>query len=792
MDGRLAMSSILTERPIDRVLARLESANKRGADQYDARCPGHEDRNASLSVTIGDDGRVLLKCHAGCETSHVVETMGLKLSDLFPPKDEAPRNGHAKRNAPKQKRAHPSKQAAVDALLWSVRKQLKEKGNNVEPVEVPECEEHYVWPGDTAGEAWVIRFRVGDDKTYRAVHRVGENFYCGDPAGKFPPLRLSEIADEPVVILCEGGKAALAGARIKLPTTASAHGAKSAKKTDWSCFRGKTVIILADADTPGMKYANDVAAILTKLGCTVKVLQLESPSGDTFAGYDLYDFIQEHDSKEDAALRALIQSLIDAAPVWTPPTAEEAEPATDAALGEVAPDGSGRILLSRSITPPSAMAFRRDHFTTNDTPTLYTYRGDIFAYNNALNRYEVLDANAVRSQLQHYLLNAVELTPKYEVTPFSVNARAVSDVVDALRNVSYLNSSLNPPFRGMEEFPSLIMGRTRNHDIRTGKSTQPDPSIFNTTSLDFDVDPNAPPPVRFLQFLFDLWGDDQKSIGALQEYIAYCLVRDARFQKMLLIIGPRRSGKGTLGRILSRLVGESAVVGPTVSGLAGPFGLQCLLHKRVAIIGDARFSGPDAAIFVERALTISGGDVVTVDLKHRDPVTQRLDIKFVCFTNEAPKFNDASAALVSRFLVLRLTKSHYGAEDHQLFEKLAEEMPGIFNWALEGLRRLYARGHFIQPDAGHELIASMEEMSSPVSVFVRDHCVLGSEERAVCDALYQRFRRWCETEGHTISSKPVFSRNLRAAFPRIETKQYTDGSRFYAGIGLKEEGTYVP
>jgi hypothetical protein len=70
--------------PIDRVLAHLEGVHRSG-DGWMARCSHHSDRQASLSIKEGDAGRVLLHCHAGCDTRSVVESAGLAWVDLFPP-----------------------------------------------------------------------------------------------------------------------------------------------------------------------------------------------------------------------------------------------------------------------------------------------------------------------------------------------------------------------------------------------------------------------------------------------------------------------------------------------------------------------------------------------------------------------------------------------------------------------------------------------------------------------------------------------------------------------------------
>ena len=69
--------------PIDILLARLDRPRKSGKG-YTCRCPAHEDRGPSLSVTEASDGRVLLHCFAGCDTIDVLQAIGLDWKDLFP------------------------------------------------------------------------------------------------------------------------------------------------------------------------------------------------------------------------------------------------------------------------------------------------------------------------------------------------------------------------------------------------------------------------------------------------------------------------------------------------------------------------------------------------------------------------------------------------------------------------------------------------------------------------------------------------------------------------------------
>ena len=68
--------------PVSQLLDRLEGVRGREGN-WIARCPAHEERSPSLSIGIGDDGRVLLHCHAGCGPADVVGAVGLEMSNLF-------------------------------------------------------------------------------------------------------------------------------------------------------------------------------------------------------------------------------------------------------------------------------------------------------------------------------------------------------------------------------------------------------------------------------------------------------------------------------------------------------------------------------------------------------------------------------------------------------------------------------------------------------------------------------------------------------------------------------------
>ena len=207
----------------------------------------------------------------------------------------------------------------------------------------------------------------------------------------------------------------------------------------------------------------------------------------------------------------------------------------------------------------------------------------------------------------------------------------------------------------------------------------------------------------------------------LQEVFGYLLTPDTRFKKIFLLHGPKRSGKGTIGRILRRLVGERNACSPTLAAFGEPFGKQVLIGKTLAVISDARISRKtDTAQVAETFVGVSGEDAQTVPRKFLDDWNGPLYVRFVMLSNELPHINDASGALASRFLLLALTESFYGKEDLGLFNRLVPELPSIALWALEGRDRLYERGYFVQPSS--QQLTRSRRPQQPVAV-LRTHTV---------------------------------------------------------------------
>jgi putative DNA primase/helicase len=377
--------------------------------------------------------------------------------------------------------------------------------------------------------------------------------------------------------------------------------------------------------------------------------------------------------------------------------------------------------------------------------------------------------------------------------PFKPTRAKVSDVFDALKAICGLPGHISPPawiddVAGRPQPAELLALANGLLHLPTGILHPSTPDFFGLSASGVEFDPTATSPL-WLTFLAQLFGDDVGAIEALQEWFGYVLAPDTSQQKMMLIVGPKRSGKGTIARVIRALCGVDSVAGPTLASLSQPFGTQPLIGKPLAIISDARLSArTDPATIAERLLTISGEDAVTIDRKHREAWTGRLPTRFMILTNELPKLSDSSGALASRFIVIKLRESFFGREDPGLTARLLDQLPGILNWARDGYISLRSRQYFRQPESSRDAIDELETLAAPVAAFVRECCQIGAGRSIPCGTLFEAWRNWCDRNGRKdAGALQTFSQHLKAAYPAIETKQRRilgDRERFYEGIDL--------
>lgn len=310
--------------PIEQVLNALRTVGKEprpSGHGWSCRCPAHDDRNPSLSISEADDGRVLLHCHAGCEPADVCGALGLKLSDLYvrnphwrpERRDSSLVTSGKQRKPPVRKSASKSTAICFASAEEALGEAIRANGNTAGHWD------YFDAKGELVGI--VLRFDSPLDpnkpelkpaKWFFPVSRVAEGWkFVGMPSPR-PLYQLPDLlAASPTetVYVCEGEKAVEAARALGLVATTSPHGSKSAKQADWSALKGRFVAVLVDHDEAGEKYGEDVKRLALAAGAkSVKIVRLAELWAEMPKGGDIVDFL-EHKGGDVESTRSDIESL---------------------------------------------------------------------------------------------------------------------------------------------------------------------------------------------------------------------------------------------------------------------------------------------------------------------------------------------------------------------------------------------------------------------------------------------------------------------------------------------------
>ncbi|MEQ9453829.1 MAG: DUF3987 domain-containing protein [Phycisphaeraceae bacterium] len=295
-------------KPLEKVLEALNQHNcrpKRSGKGYKAHCPAHNDKNPSLSITEGDDGKVLIKCHAGCKTEDVVAELGLQMSDLyaaskFPDNKATPQN--------QKRRGFDSAEQAISSLE-------QQMGTVSQKWSYSDAD------GRVLG--YVLRWnRDNGKKDIRPISLHEGRWFIEGMVKPRPLYNLSNLSMANRIYVTEGEPVADAAIACGLAATTSPHGSKSPQEADWSPLKGKDVVILPDYDDPGEAYAERVSQLARKAGArSIKVIHLSELWPDLEAGGDLVDVLKMTNGDVEAVRRA-IDDAIEAVEVIEPETPE--------------------------------------------------------------------------------------------------------------------------------------------------------------------------------------------------------------------------------------------------------------------------------------------------------------------------------------------------------------------------------------------------------------------------------------------------------------------------------------
>jgi len=312
---------------LQQILTALQNRGCRPTESgggWTARCPAHDDRKPSLSISEGHDGRVLVYCHAGCSVERVCAVLGLKEADLMPDGPSIttkPIRKHAmsRRDNSKAGKRDEGFDTANDALK-ALRKKLGKETQR--------------WRyDDTNGEpvGLVVRWDKPDGtKDIRPISRFPDGWRIAampEPRCLYNLPQICAASSDTVIWVAEGEKCADALNALGLVATTSAGGANAASHTDWTPLAGRRVVVLPDNDEPGRRYADEVAQLCLAAGAQdVRLFDITKYWPDCPEGGDIADILEAtegvpwSDTAERSDIARRLHETAETIAPWTPKT----------------------------------------------------------------------------------------------------------------------------------------------------------------------------------------------------------------------------------------------------------------------------------------------------------------------------------------------------------------------------------------------------------------------------------------------------------------------------------------
>lgn len=727
---------------IGRVLQHFPDA-KRSGSGWAARCPAHEDHNPSLSISEGDDGRVLLHCHAGCSVEAVLSAIGLKASDLFSAGERPIRPAPQ----PVQYVYHDEHGKPVFRVVRGPVRDGKKT----------------FWQETPDGKGGWTK---GVSRVRKVLFRLPE-LLAADPSAP--------------VLIVEGEKDVLTAAGLGLVATTNPGGAgKWTAESDAAhrysdALRGRHVVIIPDNDLVGRRHALSVLAVLRKVCASVRRVDLP---GLREKG-DLSDWVQAGGTA--AELRAMIRTAL-----------EQKESGGEGSTGERrrrARAENTNIILTMSKPTDLGNAER-----------LRALFGHKIRYSPALGRWFVWDrrrwvldaeANAVRgiaARTMRATLRAAagldDVDGRRHLVRHALASENAGRISGAVK-IAETFSSLHVDPEQLDQGVFLLNTPSGLVDLRSGDVGRHESRSLCTklTRAPFDSEAKCP---RWEQFLLEVFGEDLDVRDFVQRAVGYSLTGSTKEQVFFLLWGTGANGKSTLLASLLYALGDYGLVTsmstwlsarPDRGNAASP-DLDRLRGARFAFAAEA-----DAGRRLSDGLvkTITGSDPIVARPLFGKPVQFVPQLKLWLATNHRPTITDDSPAMWRRVLLLPFEVQFTGKQrDDSLPEQLNSEAPGILRWAVEGAVWWHEYG--LQPP--ETIIAAVREYQAeedPLARFLADETAPDPEGQVPVGELLQAYSRWCEANGEEPLSTQAFGRQMTSkGFKALRTNRM----RYRRGLRL--------
>lgn len=183
----------------------------------------------------------------------------------------------------------------------------------------------------------------------------------------------------------------------------------------------------------------------------------------------------------------------------------------------------------------------------------------------------------------------------------------------------------------------------------------------------------------------------------------------------------------------------------------------------------------------------TAGDTMHFNPKHQKPFSQKPTARLIIAANELPHFDDKTDGVWRRLLILLFPLTiALEARNPHLAEEICEDMSGIFNWAVEGARRLRLRGRFVEPAISRKVKEEFQRECNPARLFIEECCAIDPQGTVLKTPLFRVYRTYCDYRGYKSLNQGQFGKVV------AQTGGITDGrpvqpdeSRPWAWYGIR-------
>lgn len=361
------------------------------------------------------------------------------------------------------------------------------------------------------------------------------------------------------------------------------------------------------------------------------------------------------------------------------------------------------------------------------------------------------------------------------------NKNRVSEVIAHIQRSTYAKREI------FDKNPDLIAVENGVINLQTMEFLPHSPDHHLIVKIPVKYDPNADCP-NIKKFFSEVLHPED--IPVIEELIGYCLYRKYFIHKAFMFIGSGRNGKSTLLRLFEKFLGESNISHvPLQAFESNRFATAELQGKLANIYADL---SPQALRDTGVFKTLTGEDTIIAERKFKSSFQFKNYAKLIFSCNKLPEVYDESDAFFARWIIIDFPNKFEGDKaDKNLLEKLTtpEELSGLLNLALDGLKRLLERGEFSYSVSTEKMREQYIKMSDPVNAFVTDMIEIDPNDYVPKRELYLAFCQFCRENKLPMVSENVFHRKLIRYVTVEDYRPKVAGSRIRAWKGIRLKGT---